>query len=126
MTQLFSPPPTFELPLSKGADIYFGIVYKPIVVDGQGIPILDGQGKPQYAVANYPAGATVTVVIETSPPATPNVTIEATIVGSVATVWGDFADADTVAAGKVWRAVISYQDGLDKVLCNGKTTRYDG
>ena len=126
MARLFDPPPTFELPLSKGGDVYFRLVYKPLVVDGGGEPVLDVDGHRQYAEADYPAGAAVTVTIETTPPAAANIEIEATIDGSVATVWGDTLDADTVAVNSKWRAVLTYEDGLDIVLCNGKTTRFDG
>lgn len=119
MTRLYEPPPTFELPLSRGGDVYFGIVYKPLVVDQNGDPVLDGEGNRQYAAADYPDGATVTVTIDT-------VDIEGTIEGSVATIWGDATHTDTVKAGKQWRAVITYANGLDRVLCNGKTMRSDG
>lgn len=126
MPRLYEPPPTFELPLSKGGDVYFGIVYKPLVVDEAGEPVLDDEGKRQYAEADYPDGATVQVVIETNPPEAPDLVIDADIAGSVATVWGDVIDTDTVKPGKLWRATITYADGLDKVLCNGKTSRFDG
>lgn len=140
MARLFEPPPTFELPLSKGNDILFNIVYKPLLVDENNQPILDGSGKKQYVVTDYPPGATVQVVIEAgtepvqlgvAPMITPRVlvadiVIDATITGSVARVWGQSEEADQAAAGLLWRAVVTYEDGLDKVLCNGMTGRYDG
>jgi len=139
MARLFEPPPTFELPLSKGGDIYFGIVYKPLLVDENDEPILDGQGQKQYVVTDYPVGATVTVIIEAPSSASllgvvgvqprtlaADVVIDGVITGSVAKIWGQSEEADEAGPGLLWRAVITYADGLDKVLCNGKTGRYDG
>lgn len=125
MTKLYEPPPVFELPLSKGGDVYFAIVYKPLLVDEDGQPVLDDYDRRQYVEADYPAGASVQVVIETSPEL-PNVVIDGDITGSTAIIWGDYTDTDGVKPGKLWRAVITYADGLDKVLCNGKITRFDG
>jgi len=122
MTLLFDPPRTFQLPFSKGGDLYFKFVFKPLVVDEDGNPVLDGAGHRQYAVADYPPGSTVKLAIDTDEP----VVVDATIEGSVATFWGDFLMADTVPKGKFWRAVITFEDGLDQVLCNGTTVRYDG
>lgn len=125
MTTLFDPPRIFELPFSKGGDLHFSFRYMPLIVDGDGLPVLDADGKRQYAAANYPAGATVKLVIETDDPAAP-IVVAASILGSMATVWADTVVADAVASRKLWRVVITYADGLDQVLCNGKTSRYDG
>lgn len=123
MATLFDPPRIFELPVSKGGDLYFAFRYKPLVVDGDGEPILDGSGNRQYVVADYPAGSTVQVVIETD---TTAITSDADIDGSLATIWEDTVVADAVERNKQWRAVITYDNGLDVVMCNGLTGRYDG
>jgi len=122
MTNLIDPPNKFTLPLSRGRDLYCVFVYKPLVVDEEGEPVLDGSGNRQYAVADYPEGSTVMLVIDD----TEAIEIEATIDGSNATVWEDHATVDAVKAGKLWRTVITYADGLDDVLCNGTTIREDG
>jgi hypothetical protein len=122
MTKLFAPPPKFELPLSTGGDIYFGIIHKPLVVDGDGEPVLDPQGQKIYQVADFPDGATIQVIIETPDPTI----IDGDIDGAIAVIWSQSEVADTIKAGTVWRAIITYSDGLDKVLCNGKTSRFDG
>lgn len=122
MTSLFSPPAIFELPLSKGGDLHCSFVYKPLVVDEDGVPILDGQGNKQYAVANYPVGATVNLIVDSDT----TITAAAVIVGSVATVHEDKAVADLIANNKLWRVVITYSDALDVVMANGTVARYDG
>lgn len=123
MTNLFDPPPIFTLPFSKGGDLHFGFIYKPLVVDVNGEPVLDNGGKKQFVVADYPAGATVALVIDHDPDP---ITVDADIVGPLATVHADYLIADTVDKGKLWRAVITYSSGLDQVMCNGTTLRADG
>lgn len=125
MTTLFDPPQVFELPFSKGGDLHFTFRHMLLVVDGDGAPVLDEAGGRQYVEANYPNGATVQLFIETDDPAAP-IVADATIAGPFATVWEDKAVADAVLPRKLWRAVITYADGLDKVMCNGKTARHDG
>lgn len=125
MTLLFDPPAIYELPVSKGGDLWFGFRYKPLVVDDAGEPVLDGQGQKQYAVADFPSGSSVTLVIETDVSDTP-IEVQATIDGSMATVLADFTVADTVKDKKLWRAIITFDNGLDQVLANGLTTRRDG
>jgi hypothetical protein len=122
VTLLIPGPPRFELPLSKGGDLYCVFVYKPLVVDGNGNPVLDASGNRQYTETDYPAGAAVTLTIDGDTP----VAMDATIVGSAATVWEDKAVVDVVPKGKLWRAVITYADGRDVVMCNGVTVRSDG
>jgi hypothetical protein len=123
MANLFDPPPIFGLPFSKGGDLYFGFIYKPLVVDEAGLPILDSGGKKQYEITDYPADSTLELFIETD--AEP-IIVEADIAGSLATFWEDKEVADTVVKGKLWRAVITYGNGLDQVMCNGTTVRSDG
>jgi hypothetical protein len=120
MSNLFNPPPSFALPLSKYGDLDVTFVYKPLVVDGSGNPILDGNGKYQYAVANYPNGATVSLNIDGLSP------IVATITGSQAAVFADHLVVDPVAKNAFWAAVITYANGKDQVMCNGQVTREDG
>lgn len=51
-TPLFTPPPLFALPLTKGGDVDF--IYKPMVTEG-GEPVLSN-GLPQYEIADFPHG----------------------------------------------------------------------
>ena len=122
MAKLFEAPPAFQLPLSKGQDLSVRFVYKPLVVDGFDEPVLDVDGNRQYAEADYPAGATVTLTIDSDTP----VSSAATISGSEAAVLVDHLLIDDILRGKWWRLVISYTDGLDRVICNGQTVRADG
>lgn len=110
MTNLFDPPRTFTLPLSKGGDLLVGFRYMPKV-------------NGEYAESNYPTGSSVELVIETDDDP---IVAQAEIEGSLATVWVDKAVADTVKKGKLWRAVVSYSSGLDQVMANGTVTRNDG
>ncbi len=125
MTVLFQPPQVVELPLSKGNDLYFSLRYKPLVVDGDGAPVLDGNGQRQYVEADYPEGASVQLVIENDSETAP-IVVQAVIHESLATVWLDKDIADTVKTRRLWRASIAYANGLDQVMCNGRTARYDG
>jgi hypothetical protein len=86
MTTLFDPPPTFELPLSKGGDLIADFIYKPLVVDENGDPVLVN-GNKQYVVTDYPAGAAVKMQIDAPTP----VDESATITGHHAVVVVDFA-----------------------------------
>lgn len=122
MSNLFSPPPVFNLPLSLGGDLQVDFVHKPLVVDGSNQPVLDANGKRQYAVANYPAGASVKLVIESDP----EIVVNATINGSHAVLHLDHTVADTIRRGTLWAAIIRYSNGVDKVMCNGKVVRSDG
>lgn len=121
MPELFTPPQVFELPLSKGGDLYLDFIYKPLVVDENGEPILDN-GQKQYAVADYPDGATVKLVIDADDP----IVVEADISDEHAIVWEQSEVADLIPKNRLWRAVITYSNGLDVVLCNGVTVRKDG
>jgi len=121
MSTLFPPPPVFDLPLSKGGDLFVRFVYKTVVVDGDGEPVLvDGQY--QFEEADYPGGATVALTIDTDDP----VRAVADISGSDAVVQVDYTELDAVKPGKLWRLVITYADGRDEVLVNGKIIRKDG
>jgi hypothetical protein len=123
-SNLFPTPPVFNLPFSEGGDLYCIFVYKPLVVDGDGNPILDGQGQKQYAVDDYPAGSSVTLTIDTETP----LVQAASITGSQAVVQIDKAltGPSQIPKGKLWHVVISYTGGRDIVMCNGVTVRADG
>lgn len=123
MTNLFDPPPIFTLPLSKGGDLHVTFVYKPLLTDEGGDPVLDDDGNRQYVVADYPDGASVAMAIETDGDL---VTADAEIAGALATVWEDTTVADPIKSGSLWRVTITFADGLDQVMCNGTVTRYDG
>lgn len=101
-------------------------VYKPLLIDGNGDPILDGEGKKQYVVANYPDGSSVQLIIELDADGDEEIVLEATIVDSVATVHGDYVPLRSVKTGRLWRSVITYADTINKTMCNGIVVRYDG
>lgn len=125
MTQpdnLFDPPAKFSLPLSLGDDLNVDFIYKPQVLDGDGNPVLGEDNKPTYAEADWPEGATVTLVIDTSPP----LKAEATVAGSHALVLVDYLVADQIKRGVLWRLVLTTSDGIDTVMVNGTVTRQDG
>lgn len=120
MGNLFDPPTKFVLPLVKGQDVDVEITYKVLVVDDDGLPVLDGSGAKQYAVTDLPAGATVTLVVE------PNTTGQATISGANARMRIDHALVDATKDGTLWRVVLAETDGRDTVILHGTTRRYDG
>jgi hypothetical protein len=121
MPTLFPPPPVYDLPLSKGGDLYVDFVYKPVVVDDDGEPVLV-DGEYQFEEADFPSGSSVKLTIDSDP----EVSATAVIDGSHAVVQSDYLSVDAVKGGKFWRLVITYADGLDEVLANGKTIRKDG
>jgi hypothetical protein len=118
---LFPPPQVFALPLSRGGDLHVDFVYKPMVLDPAGDPVLVG-GQPSYQVADYPAGAVVTLTIDTDP----RIIAVAAITGPHAIVHIDYLAADQIPARVLWRCVLTTTDGLDTVIANGTTTRHDG
>lgn len=122
MANLFDPPQMFLLPLTKGRDLYCEFVYEPLVVDGNGDPILLN-GQPQYVKDDWPAGATVRLIIETSPVLTSD---DATIAAEIATILIDKTVVDAITKTPLWRLEVTYADGIDDVLANGKVKRCDG
>jgi hypothetical protein len=120
--KLFQEPPAFELPLSKGNDLLVKCVYKPLVVDEFGAPVLDVNGKKQFAVAPYPMGATVTMEIDSIPQGV----FVASISESEAIVFGDHLLVDDTKNGTLWRIILTYQNNVNKVMCNGIVIRADG
>lgn len=121
---LFPYPPVFELPLSKGRDLYCDFIYEPLVVDIDGIPILDGNGEFQYEPADYPDDCIVKLEIDV-PDASP-VVATAVVTDEHAIVQKDFLIVDALSGGLYWRLKITYASGVDDVLCNGQTKRRDG
>ncbi|WP_133054331.1 hypothetical protein [Mycolicibacter kumamotonensis] len=120
---LFDPPDSFTLPLSKGGDIHCVFVYQPQVLDSSGTPVLDEDGKATFAVADYPPGCTVR--LELDAPDAP-VVVVADVAGSEATVLEDHLPVDQLAKPVLWRLVLTDANGVDDVLLNGVTARYDG
>jgi hypothetical protein len=106
---LFSPPPKYVLPLSKGGDL---------AVEFLNDPNDDGN------YVNYGAGVTVTLVIDDTPP----VTAVATITGYSAAVKVESTVTDLIVTGKPWRLVLSNPTTptTEIVAANGKTKRFDG
>lgn len=120
---LFDPPDSFTLPLSKGGDIHCVFEYWPQVLDSSGSPVLDGDGKATFAVADYPQGCTVR--LELDAPDGP-IVVAADVAGSEATVLEDHLPVDQLAKPVLWRLVLTDANGVDDVLLNGVTARYDG
>jgi hypothetical protein len=117
---LFSPPPDFTLPLTKNRDLHFDFLYKPLVVDTNGEPILDANGNPQYQVADYPVGAIVTIEIDTPTPTTSN----ATITGPHAVIEIDYATVNPIRSNVAWRLRL-INGTWDDVVTQGRTIRAD-
>lgn len=120
---LFDPPDRFTLPLSKGGDIHCVFEYRPQVLDSSGIPVLDENGKPTFAVAEYPQGCTVRLELDASDGP---IVVTADVAGSEATVLEDHLPVDQLAKPVLWRLVLTDANGVDDVLLNGVTARYDG
>jgi len=120
MTLLFDAPPAFELPLSKNRDLHFDFLYKPLVVDTNGEPILDANGNPQYQVANYPVGAVVTIEIDTSPLTTSNAVIN----GPHAVIEINYTIVNPIRTNVAWRLRL-IQGTWDDVVAQGRTLRED-
>lgn len=122
MTDLFKRAATYDLPLTKGDDLTLRFVYKQLVVDDNGEPVLDVNGKWQFVVTDFPDGAAVNVEIDTKP--TPLV-LDATISGPNATVQEPYTTMDTIPARIPWRVKVAYAEGMTKVGARGKTVRDD-
>ena len=69
MPNLYDPPVKYNLPLSKGSDLYVGFRHKTAVLGDDGEPT-------SFEVTDYPDGATVKLIIEGSPPLTIDATID--------------------------------------------------
>ncbi|MGB5794448.1 MAG: hypothetical protein WBH51_01500 [Mycolicibacter algericus] len=119
MATLFKSPPVFDLPLTRGDDLSVRFTYKEPVLDVDGDPVVIG-GKKQYQIADYPAGAKVTLELDTRGE---KKIFNAVISGPYATIHEAFTLMDTIPAGVPWRAKIIYVGGLTKVAAEGETTR---
>lgn len=120
---LFDPPDSFTLPLSKGGDIHCVFDYLPQVLDENGAPVLDANGKPTFALAAYPQGCTVRLELDALDG---TIVVNADVSGSAATVLEDHIPVDRLPKSVLWRLVLTDTDGVDDVLLNGVTARYDG
>jgi hypothetical protein len=109
------PPALLDLPISNHADFYARFVYKPVVVDVNGEPVLLA-GKYQFVVADYPAGSSVTLIIDTNPP----LVVDAVITDQFAEVLIDKAVTATIGIGSTWSLVLTFADGFDKAIMEGK------
>ena len=121
MTALFTSPPVFDLPLTKGDDLSVRFVYKAPVLDNDGQPVLVN-GKRQYVIADYPEGATVALEVDLRP--TPLV-CDAGVEGHDAVIHESYSVVDNIPKGVAWRVKITFADGLTKVAAYGKTVRND-
>jgi hypothetical protein len=112
MPNLFNPPASYTLPLSKGQDL---------VVDFQN---QDTSGNPLA----YADGTTVTLVID----ATTQVTAVATISTYHAVCYLPYTSTDLISPSALWRAIAEIPGGLgtpasiEVVLVNGTVVRSDG
>ena len=118
---LIYTPPAFALPLTKGRDLHIDFLYQPAIVDGNGVPVLDAQGQYQFEIADYPAGSTVALSIET----TPVLVSAAVIAGSHALVHVDHLVTDVIPSGLAWSLTLTSASGWDDVLSHGPTLRAD-
>ena len=117
---LFNPPQSFNLPLSKGRDLYFELLRRVLVTGEDGLPVLDEAGQKQYAVTDYPEGTVLVLEIDTTVPTV----VDAVIDGPRATFLADYLVADVIPSGKPYRAKMTVGD-IDNVLVHGKTVRKD-
>lgn len=109
MANLFDPPPTYDLPLSKGGDLS---------VDFQNNPSGDNT-----TFVDYGSGVTVTLLIDTNP----QLTAAATVSGHHATVKVESTVADEIAPRTPWRLIVSSPTSptTETVAAYGKVKRFD-
>jgi hypothetical protein len=110
MTTLFTPPPVFDLPLSKGGDLSVDFLNNP---SGDGTTFVD-----------YGAGVTVTLVIDTEP-----VTTAPAVVSTYhAAVKLESTVTDAILPRTPWRLIVSSPTTptTETVAANGKVKRFDG
>lgn len=119
MANLIGVPQALVLPLTTGRDLYVDFVYKTLVVDADGEPVLDSKRKPQYVRTNYPVGASVTLEIDTEPPTTAS----AVITDEHAVINIDFAVTDDIPRNVKWR--LKLVTDHDDVPVQGRTARME-
>jgi hypothetical protein len=108
---LFDPPPKYTLPLVKGQDLVVDFKNK-----------VPGSNPAEYE--DYADGTAVSLVIETDPVTT----VVAAMDGFHAVARVESTASDGIAAGKLWRCVVSLPGTptTERVGANGKTKRFDG
>lgn len=108
MTNLYPPPPVYDLPLSLGGDLIVDFVR----VDTNGDPLA------------YDPGTIVKLTIDTAPATTAT----ATITDEHALVKIESTALDPIPKRTLWRAVVSLttDPSTELVVANGKTSRADG
>jgi hypothetical protein len=99
MTNLFEPPPVYELPLSKGGDLSVDFL-------------------------NNGVGVTVTLIIDTEPA----ITKLAAVSTFHAAVKIESTVTDGIAKNTPWRLIVSSPTSptTETVAANGKVKRFDG
>lgn len=113
---LIPGPAALDLPVSNHGDFYARFVYKPVIVDVNGEPVLDAQGNYQFAVADYPPGASVTLHIDCAPPLVQPAVID----GPSAEVLIDKAVTGALVGSPTWSLVLTFADGFDKAIIEGR------
>jgi hypothetical protein len=110
MTNLFDPPPVFDLPLSKGGDL--------------SVDFLNNPSGDQTTFVNYGSGVTVTLVIDTTPPTTASASVST----FHAAVKLESTVTDLIATRTPWRLIVSSPTSptTETVAANGKVKRFDG
>jgi hypothetical protein len=113
---LFTPPPKYNLPLSKGSDLS---------VDFRNNPSGDAATLGDAATfVDYDPGVTVTLIIETDPVTEADATID----DYHAYVKVESEIVDAIDKPVSWRVVVSSPTTptTETVGANGKTKRFDG
>lgn len=110
-TPLFTPPPVYGLPLSRGGDLIVDFRNK-----------VPGTDPPEYE--DYPDGVSVVLAIDTDTPITTTAAIST--YHAVARVESEVAD--NIPSGKLWRCIyrVAGSPVTDIIVANGKTERHDG
>lgn len=110
-SNLFDPPPIYNLPLVKGQDLI--VDFKRKVPDSNPTEYLD-----------YDVGTTVSLIIDTE---TPTVAA-AVITGHNAVCRIESTTSDAIPQGLLWRCVVSLAGTptTERVPTNGVIKRYDG
>lgn len=119
---LYNSAAVYDLPLTKGDDLALRFVYCELHVDENGDPILDGKGRAQFEVKDYPEGAAVRLEIDTRPD---QLVIDAVIDGHDAMIHAPAEVVDKVPGRIAYRVKSILSPDLAKVPTHGKTVRND-